>query len=188
MTVSVLISLMPSMTFYVSVHPPRLVSRRRKIKDCFTRHSSKHISPTLSKALKFEVAEAEDIIFGGRIPNDRPADAHDIRGTFDIVSSPEEMVKTPKTVDEFIELLKHRHALMMGGRPETMPGQFKSKSNRAGGTTFVRPDEVLGTFDKGFEIYSRLDVPFDRAHDVHGCGGSSLLRRKWPIRAYHDEC
>jgi hypothetical protein len=112
---------------------------------------------------EFEIEEAEDIIFGGRIPNDRPADAHDILGTFDIVSSREEMMKTPKDTDELINLLKRRHAQMMSGRPETMPGQFKTKSNRFGGTSFVHPDEVLGTLDKGFEIYNRLTTPFDRA-------------------------
>jgi hypothetical protein len=112
---------------------------------------------------EFEITEAEDIIFGGRIPESRPADAHDIRGTFDIVSSREEMAKTPKSTDELLDLLKRRHALMMGGRPDAMPGQFKTKSNRVGLTSFVPPDEVLGTLDKGFEIYSRLSTPFDRA-------------------------
>ncbi|MBB5574972.1 Fic family protein [Rhizobium paranaense] len=116
-----------------------------------------------NEGTEFEIGEAEDIIFGGRIHNDRPADAHDIRGTFDIVSSREEMAKTPKKFEELLGLLKQRHALMLGGRSETMPGEFKSKSNRAGVTTFVRPDEVIGTLEKGFEIYSRLDTPFDRA-------------------------
>jgi hypothetical protein len=112
---------------------------------------------------EFEIEEAEAIIFGGQVPPERPADAHDIQGTFDIVSDRVEMAKTPKDFDQFLSLLKLRHATMMAGRPETTPGEFKTKPNRAGLTTFVRPEEVLGTLKQGFEVYSRLDAPLDRA-------------------------
>jgi len=112
---------------------------------------------------EFEIEEAEAIIFRGEVPPERPADAHDIQGTFDIVSDRVEMSKIPGDLDEFLGLLKQRHATMMAGRPQTMPGEFKTKSNRAGRTTFVRPEEVLGTLKQGFEIYQRLDAPLDRA-------------------------
>jgi hypothetical protein len=112
---------------------------------------------------EFEVEEAEAIIFGSQVPPDRPADAHDIKGTYDIVSDPVEMAQVPDDFEEFLAILKRRHAHMMAGRPETNPGEFKLKANRAGSTTFVRPEEVLGTLKHGFEIYSRLDAPLDRA-------------------------
>jgi fido (protein-threonine AMPylation protein) len=51
----------------------------------------------------------------------------------------------------------------MAMRPDKMPGQFKSKENRAGTTFFVAPDLVLGTLEKGFEIYRGLELPLHRA-------------------------
>jgi hypothetical protein len=44
---------------------------------------------------EFEVDEAAAIIFDGRIPRDRPEDAHDVLGTFSVVSDPSEMRQTP---------------------------------------------------------------------------------------------
>lgn len=40
---------------------------------------------------KFEVEEAKDIVFNNKIPQNRPNDAHDILGTFKVVSSNELM-------------------------------------------------------------------------------------------------
>ena len=67
---------------------------------------------------EFEIEEAASIIFDGKIPQDRPTDAHDIISTYQIVSSRTEMRKIPKDDDAFILLLKKRHALLMQGRPE----------------------------------------------------------------------
>lgn len=112
---------------------------------------------------EFEVDEAKDIIFNGAIPEERPADAHDILGTFAVVSDPEDMGRVPADFEEFAVLLKRRHAKIMEGRPEKHPGEFKSVGNKAGTTTFVRPEEVVGTLQRGFQIYQRLDTPLDRA-------------------------
>lgn len=43
----------------------------------------------------FEIEEAENIIFNKKIPAKRPKDAHDIIGTFQIVSNLNELCKTP---------------------------------------------------------------------------------------------
>jgi fido (protein-threonine AMPylation protein) len=48
-------------------------------------------------------------------------------------------------------------------RQDKMPGQFKSKENRAGSTFFVAPELVLGTLERGFEIYRGLEVALHRA-------------------------
>ena len=37
---------------------------------------------------EFEIDEAEEIVFGGVIPEERPADAHDVLGTFGVVTDP----------------------------------------------------------------------------------------------------
>ncbi len=112
---------------------------------------------------EFQVKEAVDIIFEGKIPRNRPQDAHDILGTFQLTSDFEEMKKCPKSEDELIIILKKRHALLMQGRPETNPGKFKTALNQAGSTLFVAPDLVEGTLRKGFQWLQGLMTPFQRA-------------------------
>ncbi len=112
---------------------------------------------------EFTVEEAEEIVFEGVIPLERPDDAHDVLGTFRIVSDNAEMNKLPEDFDAFIKLLKSRHAAFMAARPDKNPGAFKTKSNRAGNTVFVEPDLVVGTLAKGFEFLQGLAEPLQRA-------------------------
>ncbi len=112
---------------------------------------------------KFELDEALGIAFEGRIPRDRPADAHDVLGTFRVVSDRVEMSTAPKTFDEFVSLLKKRHARVTEARSGKGPGQFKTANNQAGATIFVAPGELLGTLAHGFELLVALRDPFQRA-------------------------
>ena len=112
---------------------------------------------------EFEIDEAVDIIFNGRIPSGRPEDAHDVLGTFRIVSDTSEMARLPQTPEKFLNLLKARHAVFMELRPDKHPGTFKIKNNQAGSSLFVTPELVKGTLEKGFEIYQSLSVPLYRA-------------------------
>jgi len=112
---------------------------------------------------EFEIEEAREIAFDGKIPLDRPEDAHDIVGTYNIVSSINEMSNVPKNFEDFIYLLKKRHATIMDGRQTHMPGEFKKRTNRAGSTLFVEPELVMGTLKKGFEFYQSIECPFYRA-------------------------
>lgn len=112
---------------------------------------------------EFLVEEAADIIFKGKIPQNRPEDAHDIIGTYRITSDNKEMKRCPKNGDELIAILKRRHALLMQGRPEVRPGEFKTMLNQAGSTLFVAPDLVEGTLRKGFLWLEGLNTPFQRA-------------------------
>ncbi len=112
---------------------------------------------------EFSVDEARKIIFEGEIPAERPADAHDVMGTFRLASDNKEMSRLPRTFDAFVDLLRARHARIMEGRPDKNPGTFKTQENRAGNTIFVVPDMVLGTLEKGFEFVQALGDPFQRA-------------------------
>lgn len=112
---------------------------------------------------EFEIEEAFEIIFKGKISLGRPEDAHDILGTFKVVSDTQGMSRTPQNFEEFIQLLKERHFLIMEGRVEKGPGQFKQATNRAGNTVFVSPELVMGTLSKGFEIYQSIETPLYRA-------------------------
>jgi Fic family protein len=111
----------------------------------------------------FTVEEAASIVFEHKVPEKRPNDAHDITGTYNIVSSMEEMKKTPDSFEGFLELLKSRHAQMMFGRSDKAPGEFKEKGNQAGATLFVAPELVLGTLKEGFRLYRKLDTAFAKA-------------------------
>ncbi|WP_454832446.1 Fic family protein [Pseudoxanthomonas wuyuanensis] len=112
---------------------------------------------------EFEVEQAVDIVFHQAIPRDRPADAHDVLGTWRLVSDPVEMARTPASADELLDLLRRRHATLMAARLDKGPGAFKHESNRAGQTVFVDPDQVEGTLRQGFDFYRSLETPFARA-------------------------
>lgn len=112
---------------------------------------------------EFSVEEAEDIVFKGVIPQERPDDAHDVLGTYRIVSDQAEMRRLPSDLGEFLTLLRRRHAAIMEARPDKNPGAFKTMTNRAGNTVFVAPDLVTGTLEKGFAFLQGLGEPFQRA-------------------------
>lgn len=116
---------------------------------------------------EFGVDEAIEIVFGGRIPERRPADAHDVMGTFRIVSSREEMgmsLADPRyDFEDLTRVLCRRHEVIMAARPERRPGEFKTQANFAGNTAFVEPELVTGTLRRGFELFRSLRGPFTRA-------------------------
>lgn len=112
---------------------------------------------------EFSVEEAADIVFRGVIPPERPEDAHDILGTYRIVSDQQEMRTLPADFEQFLALLRRRHAAIMEARPDKNPGAFKTKVNRAGNTVFVAPDLVTGTLERAFAFLQGLGEPFQRA-------------------------
>jgi hypothetical protein len=112
---------------------------------------------------EFDVDEAARIVFDGVLPEHRPADAHDILGTYQVLADRDESRNTGENPDEFIALLQRRNARIMEGRPEKRPGQFKELANRAGGTYFVEPALVEGTLAAGFRLRDDLDTAWERA-------------------------
>lgn len=111
---------------------------------------------------EFTPDEAERIVFEGEIPATRPEDAHDILGTYRLVSDDTEMRRRTASADEFVELLKDWHRLILGGRPDRRPGELKRYPNQAGNTVFVAPDLVEGTLRRGYEILQGLTTPTQR--------------------------
>ena len=96
----------------------------------------------------FEVDEARAMIFEGKEAPGRPADAHDIHATYELVRDPTFMTAGSRrwaTADAFITRLKQANAAVMRGRPAMRPGKIKETVNKAGNTTFVEPPLVLGT-------------------------------------------
>jgi hypothetical protein len=112
---------------------------------------------------EFDLDEARQIVTEQVLPPSRPADAHDVLSTYEIVSDLNEMARVPRTAQELEEMLVERHRRLMAWRPEKRPGLWKMTANRAGSTTFVRPEMVRGTLAEGFAIGASLTAPLDRA-------------------------
>jgi fido (protein-threonine AMPylation protein) len=112
---------------------------------------------------EFPIDQAIRIVFEGERPANRPADTHDVLGTYRLVASRDEMRRIPSDFDDFVTLLKRRHATLLEARKDSLPGQFKRQNNQAGSTVFVPPDLVTGTLRQGYKMYQALDAPFARA-------------------------
>ena len=131
---------------------------RRQLLPFYEAYFSNYIEGT-----EFTLDEAAEIVFQDRVPAERPEDAHDILGTYRLMSNASEMREVSRGPNELIGILKRRHATIMEGRPDKNPGEFKTMANRAGATIFVPPQLVVGTLRDGFEIARSLVDPFARA-------------------------
>ena len=112
---------------------------------------------------EFTIEEAERIVRTGDIPAARPQDAHDVLGTFRVVSDPVGRATVPEDAEQLIHLLRLRHSAVMSGRQETLPGRFKEERNQAGSDVFVDPELVEGTLIEGFKVGRNLLPGFPRA-------------------------
>ncbi|HUY52427.1 MAG TPA: hypothetical protein VMV92_43095 [Streptosporangiaceae bacterium] len=112
---------------------------------------------------EFTVDEAIRIVYDHAMPPARPADAHDVASTFELISDPVDARDIPGSGTEFMAQLERRHARLMAARPDKRPGQFKQEANRVGSYQFVAPELVRGTLDRGFALGDQLTLPFSRA-------------------------
>lgn len=144
----------------LEAEPPRIRPARadRPLLPFFESYFSNYIEGT-----EFTVEEAAEIALHGHIPEYRPADAHDIAGTYRIVNDRAEMEADLSSYEAFREALRRRHRAVMEGRPERGPGQFKTTNNRAGLTEFVAAEHVEGTLQEGWEILDGIRDPFARS-------------------------
>jgi Fic family protein len=116
---------------------------------------------------EFLIDEAEDIVFTQKIIDHRHQDSHDLLSVFDLVQDYQEMNITPASADDFISLLSQRHKTIIHQRPEKRPGEFKTKTNKAGGSLFVLPAQVEGTLAKALAGYMTLPEGLHRAIYMH---------------------
>ena len=112
---------------------------------------------------EFELEEARRIVETGVAIPTRDADSHDILGTYAIASNRHEMSLTAGNAEEFLDILRARHRVIMSGRPACAPGSFKTRDNRAGNTHFVSYDRVRGTLKRAFDMSRVLRHPFAKA-------------------------
>ena len=109
---------------------------------------------------EFDLDEAREIVTQGAVPESRPADGHDVLGTFSLLSDPSFMTCALERIlsspDTFIDVLHEAHRRIMAGRPEHDPGMFKTRPNRAGATVFVAPQSVHGTLREAHGLLGTL--------------------------------
>jgi hypothetical protein len=53
--------------------------------------------------------------------------------------------------------------VLLAGRPDKHPGEFKERANQAGATRFVDPDLVNGTLTEGYQRLAVLDTAWERS-------------------------
>jgi Fic family protein len=111
----------------------------------------------------FEIEEAKQVIATQQPLPARNEDSHDVLGTYQLVSNPREMKIVPSSKEELIDILKYRHQILLSAREDKKPGKFKDKNNRAGNTSFVDMELVIGTLHKSFDYYQALTHPFAKA-------------------------
>lgn len=137
------------------VHTARLSDRHLPFYEAYF---SNYIEGT-----EFTLDEAAGIVYEDRVPVGRAEDAHDIVGTFKVVNDRDEMLRTPSSASELVDMLCARHAIVMAGRPDKRPGHLKDLANQAGATRFVDPALVEGTLAEGFQRLADLDTAWERS-------------------------
>lgn len=141
-----------------SVSPPSENEKYKKNFAFFESYFSNFIEGT-----EFEIDVAANIIFQNKALAKRPEDSHDIISTFQLVADDQKSKQVPNSSEELMTLLKQKHAKLLIARPAMSPGEFKDVENRAGNTCFVKPELVIGTLTKGFELYLSLPQGLARA-------------------------
>ena len=112
---------------------------------------------------EFTIDEARRIVDTQQPPAARPADGHDILGTYRCVSDPIGRSTTSDDPDELVGYLIDRHRTILAGRPDQGPGCWKTEANRVGAYDFVAPEQVEGTLRKGLALLSHIPAGVGRA-------------------------
>lgn len=138
--------------------------------DGATRQSTAFIEAYFSNFIEgteFTPKEAQRIVYTGQAPVNRPADGHDILATYRLLTDEKALRARPSSYEEFENMLRARHSLLMHARPEKHPGKFKSTMNSVGGVQMVAPGLVIGTFKIGWDLLQTLTEPFSRGLFLH---------------------
>jgi hypothetical protein len=149
--------LMAALNAHTPVNRPERPERTGEVFAFYEAYFSNFIEGT-----EFLIREAEEIVFAGAVPTERSQDAHDILGTYDLVSDPTARARTPTDLDTLEDIIRSAHARVLAARSEMAPGEYKTRTNRAGQTEFVAPALVRGTLQQGLDRYLALPPGFQR--------------------------
>lgn len=137
---------------------PVIMTERLREQPFFEAYLSNFIEGT-----EFQLDEAIRVVYEGAVPPARPADAHDVTSTYQLIVDAPAARRIPVDGDDLIETLRLNHQRLMAARPELHPGQLKTVANRVGSYSFVEPELVEGTLQRGYGLRDTLDRPFARA-------------------------
>lgn len=137
---------------------PVIMPERLREQPFFEAYLSNFIEGT-----EFELDEAIRVVYEGAIPHGRPADAHDVVSTYELITDIRTAHHVPVDDDDLVNTIMQRHRRLMAARPELHPGEFKAIPNRVGSYDFVSPELTEGTLRKGYGLRDALDHPFARA-------------------------
>ncbi len=112
---------------------------------------------------KFSLEQARHIVATNQTPDDRPADGHDILGTYYCVVDRAGRSLTSPEPDVVIATMKNRHRTIMAGRPELTPGEFKTTNNYVGQIAFVDWRYAHGTITRAIQQAATVPAGFPRA-------------------------
>jgi hypothetical protein len=112
---------------------------------------------------EFELEEAHEIVVRGRPLQYREDDSHDILGTYQAILNSKAKPGIPQNFKAFATQVQEWNRQVIESRSAMSPGEFKTESNRAGNTLFVRPDLVVGTLEKGYETIMSAATAENRA-------------------------
>jgi hypothetical protein len=112
---------------------------------------------------EFDISDARAFVLEGKPITERPKDSHDIIGVFRQALNPGWANQTLAFGEPVLNQLRQRHADHMKERPEVHPGEFKTKTNRAGSTEFVAPRLVRGTLIEGSKLLPSVPPGMARA-------------------------
>ena len=178
---------------FAEIEEPTCNSKSRELFAFIESYFSNYIEGTT-----FTVAEAQSIIFDGKLISNRTQDSHDVKGTFDAALLEPFRSTPPKTGEDLLTWLRQAHALVMRSRPDKHPGEWKTEANQAGNTLFVLPELVPETLRRAWSMLPLLKQPMQRAlfammvvGEIHpftdGNGRTSRLLMN-ALLSEHNEC
>lgn len=79
------------------------------------------------EGIEFTVDQAVHIVDDRTVPAARPADAHDVMSTDELITDPVAGQEVAFSGPDLLGRLSSHHARLMAARPEVRPGQFEER-------------------------------------------------------------
>src|SRR3546814_11860615 len=94
---------------------------------------------------EFAIGEAVEIVFEGRIPENRPADGHDVLGTYLQLVELGQRSAIATDADTYIDEVQERHRNLMHQRHGIQHGVLTPKPNPPGKPALLPPNQAPPT-------------------------------------------
>ncbi len=156
------IELFERLARYLHAHPPAVPRATADIDNNLQAFVEAYFSNFI-EGTEFELDEAHEIVVRGRPLQYREDDSHDILGSYRAILDSVASARFPDSYAGLLDQLKAWNERVIPSRTDKRPGEIKTLPNRAGTTTFVSPDLVPGTLERGFEFLAAARTAEARA-------------------------